>query len=834
MSCVSTTLPVFHTNKSLHFVAVPKAGVGMNFGIYHANALIHVVSEDFCMNTEEMSNYWLQLIKEAECQPDCSTAADSTPKTVALQEIEACSAEGASPSPLPSQFIRCLDEMKWSPSLETPLRPPSRPAVVDPVTPFWIKSQAQSFSGAFMASPAPLFDADNAFDEGEDDFDDLFPVFTQNALKMLDQSSQPNPFNADSNNPFITTSKSNFSGFQTAKGEKIKVSETSLLKAEELFSEKKDEEFMGFQTASGKKFKVSDKSIEKAKLLFDDLSEGELNDVDPFLVDRKENIAPISLGFGTASGKKIAISEEHLKKAKAMFSDDADAPSNTVGFSTASGKKMIIDPKSVEKAKKIFEEENLSQQSVLMKTPTLKKKSNTADMNCIKPPFKTPSRTTPFKMPMTTPATRTGQKMFKAPSSLKKTPTETPSKKPDSKKSEIILHSLKKPETRYSLKIFFFGHFRNANAIPSNLLNFGVFSALDQSIFDEGWSFIELHKELCRKGAEKFSLEWVKNHFALIVWKFVSYMRFYPAKCDASTLSKETISNQIFYRAQREIEGHRSVLRTIIEHDQAPSVYMTLVIANIISVGQEIILHVSDGWYFAFLVLDHRLKLFVSQGKIFVGLKLKIYGATSCTDDKITCSLGSHQRIAKEDYNVALGADLVLSIAANSTRRARWDEPLGLSKYSIPLFSITSVYQDGGMIPSLDVCIKKVDEMKYLRNINGKFTILDAMEETLDEKKFQQELENRFERLRQEAYDMNEDKLKEMEDKMSEEIDELKKEHASNPFLTVSIVDYKKSRKRLCPLAILTIWRPTSDLIEMLKVDRRVLVKKFLTFRLQM
>ncbi|XP_062873396.1 breast cancer type 2 susceptibility protein [Trichomycterus rosablanca] len=216
---------------------------------------------------------------------------------------------------------------------------------------------------------------------------------------------------------------------------------------------------LGFSTAGGRKIALSDKALEKAKSLFvgckvDDLTsdEGLAGNTDPQIsngapfstegdqeaavlakslnkmnnslseyssdaqpcgtrvrvledeaVPKKQTtVSGGSLGFSTASGKKVAVSEKALKKARSIFTDcevdglapDANlttkrsgadlriprtclpfsttcekgdlekslmedksgdmVPGGSLGFSTAGGRKMALSDKALEKAKSLF------------------------------------------------------------------------------------------------------------------------------------------------------------------------------------------------------------------------------------------------------------------------------------------------------------------------------------------------------------------------------------------------------------------------------------------------------------------------------------------------
>ncbi|XP_046391019.1 breast cancer type 2 susceptibility protein homolog [Ischnura elegans] len=172
-------------------------------------------------------------------------------------------------------------------------------------------------------------------------------------------------------------------GFSTASKKKVAVSESSLDKARQLFSEdmndqdcskglssvssgfinnppnavsklnKASGEFStpgtsglpGFSSASGKKITVSEKSLAQARKLFAD----EVNDV-PVSKDSTP-LRSVTPGFSTASGKKVAVSESSLDKARQLFSEDLNTQDCSKGLSSASSGKMNNPPNAFSKVK---------------------------------------------------------------------------------------------------------------------------------------------------------------------------------------------------------------------------------------------------------------------------------------------------------------------------------------------------------------------------------------------------------------------------------------------------------------------------------------------------
>ena len=131
-------------------------------------------------------------------------------------------------------------------------------------------------------------------------------------------------------------------GFHTASGNKVTISETALKAAEEMFSEHtdvlKESDIVqslgkrvnkptfsgGFQTAGGNKVSISESSLKAAKQLFaessvtqDDMSEMSKEGTSPSAFDKS------NFGFQTASGNRVVVSNTALNAAKKLLSDDS-------------------------------------------------------------------------------------------------------------------------------------------------------------------------------------------------------------------------------------------------------------------------------------------------------------------------------------------------------------------------------------------------------------------------------------------------------------------------------------------------------------------------------
>ena len=95
------------------------------------------------------------------------------------------------------------------------------------------------------------------------------------------------------------------------------------------------EQFVGFKTAKGSKIHISEDALQKAKI--------KLNN---------EEITPQNFtGFKTAKGSNINISEDALQKAKIKLNNDEITLQNFTGFKTAKGSNINISKDALQKAK---------------------------------------------------------------------------------------------------------------------------------------------------------------------------------------------------------------------------------------------------------------------------------------------------------------------------------------------------------------------------------------------------------------------------------------------------------------------------------------------------
>ncbi|KAK7260715.1 hypothetical protein RIF29_26988 [Crotalaria pallida] len=226
------------------------------------------------------------------------------------------------------------------------------------------------------------------------------------------------------------------------------------------------------------------------------------------------------------------------------------------------------------------------------------------------------------------------------------------------------------------------------------------------------------------------SKEWVLNHYKWIVWKLACYGRYYSARSPGNFLTVSNVLEELKYRYEREVNhGHRSTLKKILEGDALPSSMMILCISSIHSnhgpengtfsetwsgtqSSEPVIVELTDGWYSMNAILDVPLSKQLASGKLFVGQKLRIWGAGLCGWDGPVSPL-----------EVPSTVSLLLHI--NGTYRAHWAERLGFCKIVGPPLAFRCIKSNGGLIPQTLAGITRIYPILYKERLsNGRSVVI--------------------------------------------------------------------------------------------------------------
>ncbi|KAK3163964.1 hypothetical protein QOZ80_1AG0010770 [Eleusine coracana subsp. coracana] len=243
----------------------------------------------------------------------------------------------------------------------------------------------------------------------------------------------------------------------------------------------------------------------------------------------------------------------------------------------------------------------------------------------------------------------------------------------------------------------------------------------------------ELQKMLhtCGASLSYATKEWVSNHYKWIVWKLASLERCYPTRAGGKFLTVANVFEELKYRYDREVNhGHRSAIKKILEGNASPSLMMVLCISAIYSSSDlnnnklegdkvETIedinnnkglsaanknisakIELTDGWYSLNATLDVALSEQLEKQKLFLGQKLRIWGASLC---------GWSGPVS---FSEASGT-ITLMVHINGTYRARWNESLGFCKgVGLPL-AFNCIKASGGKVPRALVGVTRIYPVLY-------------------------------------------------------------------------------------------------------------------------
>ncbi|KAH9736754.1 protein BREAST CANCER SUSCEPTIBILITY 2 [Citrus sinensis] len=218
-------------------------------------------------------------------------------------------------------------------------------------------------------------------------------------------------------------------------------------------------------------------------------------------------------------------------------------------------------------------------------------------------------------------------------------------------------------------------------------------------------------------------LRWVSNHYKWIVWKLACYERCYLAKSAGKFLTVFNVLEELKYRYEREVNnGHRSAIKRILEGDALPSSMMVLCISAIhMNCVPKIETHpeaqngaensyaakleLTDGWYSVDAFLDVLLSKHLAAGKLFVGQKLRIWGAILCGWVGPVSPLEASGSIS-------------LQLNINGTYRAHWADRLGFCKgFGAPL-AFRCIKSNGGPVPRTLVGVTRIYPVLYKERLS--------------------------------------------------------------------------------------------------------------------
>ncbi|KAH9309494.1 hypothetical protein KI387_037405 [Taxus chinensis] len=258
----------------------------------------------------------------------------------------------------------------------------------------------------------------------------------------------------------------------------------------------------------------------------------------------------------------------------------------------------------------------------------------------------------------------------------------------------------------------------------------------------------DFQKMLLQFGADPryATIEWVENHYKWIVWKLACIERSYARQAGGKYLTVQNVLEELKFRYEREVNcGHRSPLKKIVEGDAAAGSMMVLCISavrvwpnqeqNVPSAvkgsmevskdsengtGNDISkssssnhtkIELTDGWYCLNAFLDEPLSEQLLHGKLFVGQKLRICGASLHGWAGPLSPLEAFQRVS-----------LLLHI--NGTYRAHWAERLSFCQ-SLPVpLAFRCIKEGGGPVPRTLVGVTRIYPTLYKERLANRAYVI--------------------------------------------------------------------------------------------------------------
>ncbi|GAB2273460.1 hypothetical protein Dimus_008252 [Dionaea muscipula] len=256
---------------------------------------------------------------------------------------------------------------------------------------------------------------------------------------------------------------------------------------------------------------------------------------------------------------------------------------------------------------------------------------------------------------------------------------------------------------------------------PDNAENY-VFSGERESDYCEIEVFTNM---LLQSGASVHhaSKKWVTNHYKWIVWKLACYERCSSVQFHGKFLTVLNVLEELKYRYEREANhGHRSAVKRILEGDMPPSSFLVLCISAVRSGcypeiedqsrganndrrGNAAQIELTDGWYSIDAQLDVLLSQYLASGKLFVGQKLRIWGAG------LFGWSGPVSPLEASTVN--------LMLHANGTYRACWADRLGLCRGLCVPLAFRCIKGNGGPVPRTLVGVTRIYPILYRERLGA-------------------------------------------------------------------------------------------------------------------
>ncbi|KAL4587138.1 hypothetical protein LXL04_000004 [Taraxacum kok-saghyz] len=497
--------------------------------------------------------------------------------------------------------------------------------------------------------------------------------------------------------------------FQTGSGKAVNICSTGLIKAKTLLGFEENLGFQDagemqeinrrsilsasrpppikFQTAGGRSVKVSGDALKRARTLLGDPDIGNfLNEGDAF--SSNNNL-----------GKNMLNKENNLCSS---FSDDKSKSKQKSNYFISPVKSVLSDKKTAARIEHIGLRSNLIKEFDAAENDTTKYNhiplvdiSNTIGTNVTGEKRKPSTRIypSPFKKPRNSkfipPLTKKSTLVSNGTNTIPKIP-EVPFCK-------------KRISTRYPFQFprkyikEYFGEppsFRNkVKNLPEWLRKINPENA-DKHMFEDEFGIKCIGLDtfshmLSQSGCPSLSKEWIANHYRWIVWKLACYERCYPAKFFGNLLTVSSVLEELKYRY-----------------------------SQFFSLGLDKFMFFF--WMFEFFLffrykvkghLDDLLLKQLTAGKLFVGQKLRICGASLSGWNTPVSPLEASRTIS-------------LCLHINGTYKAHWAERLGFCKSGCAPLALKCIKGNGGVVPSTLVGVTRIYPLLYRERLSeGGFVV---------------------------------------------------------------------------------------------------------------
>ena len=158
------------------------------------------------------------------------------------------------------------------------------------------------------------------------------------------------------------------------------------------------------------------------------------------------------------------------------------------------------------------------------------------------------------------------------------------------------------------------------------------------------------------------------------------------------------------------MQGQRPALRKVLSTDVNASVSMVLCVSAV-RTPQRI--ELTDGWYAIEAQLDSRLQAQLQRGRIYVGQKLRVCGASLLGD----CAKDGMEALEIKANNSEASATAALQLNGNGTRPARWHAKLGFQRAPFFRVSVASLVAGGGGVPCIEVVVERAWPARYMEKL---------------------------------------------------------------------------------------------------------------------